>query len=520
MTFTPDLLFFVLATIIIASLMIVSWQYRHTNSGRYFLMLMSCALVWVLFFIFETAINDMAYKLFFVKIEFLGIMFLPYAWVLLIVNFTGKSLPKQINYFLLVIPILSTIVLWTNPIHHWFIGTPSMITSGVPFPVLNLDYQFWFYDIHAPAGYLYLAISFIILLRYMVRTEPVYKLQTRMLLIAILLPTVTDMLYVFGITPISHYNFTTAVFSISGIILFWTLFRFQFLDLLPLARDMVIDKLSDGVLVLDYKMRLVYANQSAKNDFRLNDQDTGQAIASINNPCVRQIKLMLDAEQNRKDIDSGEQSGKFFDISLSPVFTNSRVQIGYVATAHDVTDRVRLFNQAHTLSIQDSLTGISNRRHFFAACNRELDRINQHKEIHSDAIMMIDLDDFKQINDTYGHAVGDKMLINIASAIQTTLRRDDLFGRLGGDEFSIMLLDVENKESMEIAERIRKTIHKVHLIQNEKEISVTASIGIVHTDQILPEEMEIEKILQLADQALYQGKATGKNRIQQYQHTV
>ena len=517
MIFPPDLFLFIFASIIIIVLLIMSWQYRLINTGRYFLFLMSCALLWVLFFIFETIVPSLAWKVFYAKIELSGIIFLPTTWLFLVVSFTGQTISSQIRNLLLIIPCLSAIVLWSNPLHHWFIGNPSIVTSNVPFPVLNPDYQFWFYFIHAPAGYLYIIVSIVLLIRYLLHTEPVYKAQTKTLLIAIFLPTLTDILYNFRITPIPYYNFTTAMFGVSGILLFWILFRYQFLDLLPLARDMIIDNFVDGVVVIDYKMRLAYANQSAKSNFGLADHDIGQKIDFLQNNCMQQIKFMMDTRQRRMDIDTREHFDKYFDVLLSPVHNKANIQIGYVATSHDVTERVRLFKQTQSLAMLDSLTGIANRRHFFTTCNRELVRIMQKSNLHCATIMMIDLDDFKLINDIYGHAIGDNMLVALAAAIQSTLRHDDLFGRLGGDEFALMLLDVDRNESLEIAERIRKTISGVHVIHDDGEIGVSASIGIVHTEQVTEEEMDIEKLLNMADQALYQGKASGKNYAQYFQ---
>jgi diguanylate cyclase (GGDEF)-like protein/PAS domain S-box-containing protein len=520
MIYTPGLSLFILASVMIALLLVFSWQYRNTESGRYFFLLMGSALIWVFFFVFETAATTLSWKLIFAIIEFLGIVFIPVFWLFLIISFTGQSVSSQLKPILYILPVLSTLVLWTNPLHHWFMGQPSIVTSGVPFPVLDTDYQFWFYFIHAPGSYIYIAVSLFILLRYLVHAEPVYKVQIRMLLMAILLPYITDLLYVFGFSPVKHYNFTTAVFSISGVILFWILFRFRFLDLLPLARDMVIDNLDDGFLVIDHKHRLVYLNPSAKTDFNLSSEQIGQTIEEIQNEYLQQIKTMLDENVAHRDVNTDNADGKFYDIHLSPVFNAAKLQIGYVATTHDVTERVKLFNQVHTLSIQDSLTGVFNRRHYLSVCSRELDRIKQKGSRKQAAVVMIDLDSFKQINDTYGHAVGDKMLMLFSDSILSTLRRYDFFGRMGGDEFSLFIMDVEINESLEIIERVRKTINIIQLQQDDQVVSITASFGVVHTSQVKPAELEIETMLQLADQALYQGKETGKNYIQLYQRTV
>ncbi|MBI9051526.1 MAG: diguanylate cyclase [Anaerolineaceae bacterium] len=516
MQFTPELWLFILSAFILLLLFINSWQYRNQDIGRYFLYFMLCAFIWVTFFIFETVFPLLNTKMIFVYLEFIGIVFLPLTWVLIIFTFTGTMLSTFTKRLLFVLPFLTTIIIWTNPLHHWFIGYPKIITTNVPFPTLNLDYQFWFHFIHAPTGYIYILTSLVILIRYLIKAEEIYKIQARILLVAILLPTITDILYVFGISPIKYYNFTTAVFSVSGVLLLWALFRFHFLDLLPLARDHIIENLSDGIIVLDHKSRLAYINQTARFDFQLTQEHIGQSIYDLKNTCIQQIKEMLGKKQIQNVSSTISNDSQYYDLRLAPVINTRGFQIGIVASMHDVTQRVQQYQQVHTLSIQDDLTGIANRRHFIDICNRDLDRIQQFHN-GSAAIIMIDIDAFKSINDQYGHAIGDKVLINFSQIIQSTLRRHDYFGRWGGDEFALFLNGVSMKEAKEIVGRIRNTINAHQQLLDQHNISITASYGIVHTQQVQPAQMNIETLIDLADQALYQGKDAGKDFIQCYQ---
>ena len=513
-TYTPGLWLFTAASLITAFLILTSWQYRKTEVGKSFLFLMICAFLWVFPFILETAATSLQLKMIFVYLEFFGIVFLPVAWIYLIVDFTGHPYPKTLKSISLIMPILTTLILWTNPLHHWFMGQPTIITQGVPFPVLFMDYQFWFYFIHAPVGYLYILISLILMIRYLLHAAPIYKAQARILILTILLPSIIDILYVLGISPVKNYNYTSAVFSISGILLLWTLFKFRFLDLLPLARDRIIENLQESILVLDHKNRIVYLNQAAKLLFQLKDEIIGLPIDTIQNEVFLSVQLMIRTGQMRMDIPIGEKN--YFDLSISPVHNRHQLQIGQIITAHDITERVERFNLVHTLSIQDSLTGILNRRHFIMVCNRELDRIKKNHQV-SAAVVMVDLDDFKQINDTYGHTMGDKMLIVFTNAIQSILRRYDHFGRLGGDEFAIFLMDVSSTTALEIIERVRESISSLHPPLDGKNIHLTASFGIVHTHQVSPPNLDIEILLNFADQALYQGKELGRNSIQMFQ---
>jgi diguanylate cyclase (GGDEF)-like protein/PAS domain S-box-containing protein len=514
-TYTPGLWLFILASIIIAVLILVSWQYRKSEIGKSFLFLMGCAFLWVFFFSLETAVFTLYWKIFFAYIEFLGIVFLPAAWIFLIVDFTGHPYAKTFKSVFLIPPILTTLILWTNPLHHWFMGQPGIFTQGVPFPVLFMDYKFWFYAVHAPTGYLFILISLGMMIRYLIHAAPIYKVQARILIFAILLPSITDVLYVIGISPVKNYNYTTAVFSVYGILLLLTHFQLRFLDLLPQARDRIIENLQESILVLDHKNRVVYQNQAAVKLFHLTGEMIGQSIEIIDSEVFQSIQEMIKTHQMRLDISIGNKS--YFALHISPVHSRHGLQIGKIITAHDITERVERFNLVHTLSIQDSLTGILNRRHFITVCNRDLDRIKKNHLV-SAAVVMVDLDAFKQVNDTYGHAAGDKMLIVFTTTIQSILRRYDYFGRLGGDEFAIFLMDVSFTTARDIIERVKNSISDLKTTLDGRTISLTASFGIVHTQQVTPSDLDIEILLNYADQALYQGKESGRNYIQMFQN--
>ena len=283
----------------------------------------------------------------------------------------------------------------------------------------------------------------------------IYQIQGGLLLLAILLPSITDVLYVLGYSPVQYYNYTTAVFSISGLILVWTLFRFRFLDLLPLARDTVIENLNDGIVVMDHKNRIIYINPSAREIFSISDEVIGQSIKEMRNEYLQKIEQLLQANQPAMDMKINGTSDKYFDLRISPIHNRGGLRIGSVATSRDITERTQLFNQVRTLSIQDDLTGIFNRRHFMELCEREILRVQRSQRL-SVSVVMIDLDTLKWVNDTYGHAFGDQMLIAFTQTIQSMLRKYDLFGRLGGDEFSLLADGFSTvDEATVVVERLR-----------------------------------------------------------------
>ncbi|PKO57079.1 MAG: hypothetical protein CVU28_00590, partial [Betaproteobacteria bacterium HGW-Betaproteobacteria-21] len=160
----------------------------------------------------------------------------------------------------------------------------------------------------------------------------------------------------------------------------------------------------------------------------------------------------------------------------------------------------------------DPLTGVSNRRHFLELLDAELARV---KRLRSQAaLLMTDLDHFKQVNDAYGHAAGDQVLKHYVGIIRQTLRKTDTIGRLGGEEFAILLPGDGIDGALELAERLRSRLEASPVLSDGALISITVSIGIaalVRTDDTS------DAPLQRADVALYAAKEGGRNRVRIYQ---
>jgi diguanylate cyclase (GGDEF)-like protein/PAS domain S-box-containing protein len=495
--------------------MVYSLRFIKTETGRNFGFLMLGAFIWVSMFTLETAAISLETKLAFINLEFLGITIIPLAWVLLVYSYTGRKLSRKSKTLFLIIPLITNIIIWTNPLHHWFMGNPYLTYDAAPFPVVYLDYQFWFYSIHAPIGYLYLLIAIIVLVRSIRNSAEIYRTQSRLLLFSILLPSITDVLYVLGYSPIKYYNYTTAIFSISGLILFRTLFKHQFLDILPLARDTIIDNLPDGIIVCDHKNRLVDINPTAMKTFDIKPEMIGQPISESNHELLKLIFSLFTSHNRQQDIRFGKDPERHFDLTIAPVISPKQNSIGWVATTREITERIRLFKQLEALSFTDDLTGILNSRNFLKLGQQEIDRGIRSGKL-SVSVIMIDLDSFKTINDTYGHPVGNQVLVGFTKTIQEILRPYDLFGRLGGEEFGLLLIAVSQDEAWQIAERLRAAVENNPININNNEITITASFGLVSTQDVDPNHWEIHSLLNLADQALYQAKQTGRNRVMVY----
>nr|WP_279401348.1 GGDEF domain-containing protein [Piscibacillus salipiscarius] len=176
-----------------------------------------------------------------------------------------------------------------------------------------------------------------------------------------------------------------------------------------------------------------------------------------------------------------------------------------------MTERKEAEQKVFYLANNDPLTGIPNRRHFKQTLAREIDR---HKETNEKlAVLYLDCDNFKQINDDLGHDAGDDFLLHLARRLRNCLREEDMIARIGGDEFNVLLTGVKSEEDViKVAERLDHASSKPWEIRG-KIYHVTLSIGVA----MAPDDgEEVDDLIRKADRALYKAKASGKNRLMWY----
>lgn len=212
----------------------------------------------------------------------------------------------------------------------------------------------------------------------------------------------------------------------------------------------------------------------------------------------------------------GSQRDKLWaEVSACVMFdeagTNS---IGVVGVLADVTERKQMLEEMCRLARTDSLTGLWNRGYFMELAGREVARCRRNGAALS--LLIVDVDYFKSVNDTYGHGVGDHALIALAQDLRHSIREVDVVGRLGGEEFVVMLPDASQQDAVRVSERIAATVR-----ENIKEcdgctVSLTVSVGLTS----LSAADDLDAALKYADIALYAAKKKGRDRVEVYQRDV
>lgn len=273
---------------------------------------------------------------------------------------------------------------------------------------------------------------------------------------------------------------------------------------------------NDGIYILDERGLLIDANdaflkmhgfdKTAIGRLHIQDWNAQQnqdvILAHLQKILTSHHKIMFETLHYGRD-------GKIIsvEVNANPLMLDDKKLI-YCAS-RDITERKKLQEQLTAQAHYDFLTGLNNRRNFVQLAENELARDRRsHKPL---SLLMMDIDNFKRINDTYGHVVGDHVLRHLADLCLNTVREIDIVGRLGGEEFGIILPETQIDDAVEVAERLRKNVEKTELpLAEHAAIRYTISIGVA---RIMGQHIKLDDLIMAADKALYAAKTAGKNKV-------
>lgn len=501
------------ALAILGALVLQHWSER---ANRVFFIVIVQVFIWTVSYLNELISSSLPGKLFWANIGFIAITFLPVSVLTLTLYFTQRTRHLFAWVFSLsIVPVVTNIVIWTDRFHHLFRIHPRMaFESGLL--LLKNDYGVWFYSVHNVYSYGLLAVSLFLLGRSLIGAHSFYKLQTWSLILGISIPMLMDATYILGWSPVFDFNFTPVAFTFSAIVVGMGIRRYRLFNVLPLAKEVIFASIEAGVIIYDLSDRLVDFNPAAGEILNIQVNQIGQplALTLAENPAVlEQLCCEKPGEQDshRLAIEI-KHAGRvhYYRVVKSPIqsLQTTRV-IGYVASLYDVTEQERLYQEVRKLATFDPLTNVYNRRVFEELSEKEIAKIiRQHRSL---TMIMLDVDQFKHINDTYGHQAGDESLQEVAQVCLSAIRQSDIFGRFGGDEFIFLLPNTPLSVARRVAERVRKSISQLQMVNPAGNYSVTASLGV--GGAALDDDITFEKLFAAADQALYCAKQHGGNMV-------
>ena len=268
----------------------------------------------------------------------------------------------------------------------------------------------------------------------------------------------------------------------------------------------VVDLAPDAILVVSPGLSVTSANPAAAKIFAL-DRTTamiGLPLARILPDAEGLLGQNADEPQVRGD-GRGIRGGSSFPVAMAI----ARLQDGsLLVMATDITERARLTEELQQLARTDPLTGLANRRAFISAIENEFRRSKRFAS--PAAVLMIDVDHFKQVNDIHGHESGDRALVSLGKILTTMARATDLPARFGGEEFVVLLTGTDLPGGVEMAERIRAAISETRVASPAGDIRFTVSVGVT---TLADSDASWSDTIRRADQALYRAKASGRNAV-------
>ncbi len=503
--YTNTVLLLVAGLPLAAYLLWQGWRNRTKPGTMPFVLILVLATGWVIGSIFELISANLSTKLLWADLQYLPIVFLPVACLALALDYTGNRawLTRRNISALSIIPLLSLGLMWTNS-HHGLMRASAWLDTSSGHPVIGRTFGPWFW-IHSAYSYLLVGAAVAFLVHAIISSPPVYRKQPAVLVAGLAVPVVWNLFFLLEPGLLPTFDYTPAAFGVAGLIMAYGLFHLRVFNLALVARDTLLENLSDGLLVLDGADRVADLNESARTLIGL------PAERILSRPIAEtwggwhQVTGPFEAGADHAVISVGTNGDRRdYEVKISDLPGQGDV-MGRLLVIHDVSERSELEESLRRQALTDGLTGLANRTLFM---NKLTDAVHvAHR--HPDkllALISLDLDRFKLINDTAGHPAGDAVLESVAIRLKRCVREIDTVARLGGDEFMLLLEDINStRDVIVVMERIQDELRAPVYVHHQQMVT-SASIGVVIWDSSYRDS---EDLLRAADAAMYQAKEAG-----------
>jgi diguanylate cyclase (GGDEF)-like protein len=478
-------------------------KYKNRIAALFSLTCLSIA-VYTIGYGYELLAQTQEQVQFALNIEIFGVVFIPTFWILVSLEFnSNKSISFFTRVMIMTIPTLTLFIGLTNRFHHLYY-TKFTIHEYNNYITAYIDKGPWYFVF---ISYAYLGILFSLFVFFKKWKEAAYSIKTQAfwMFIGSFCPGLSYFIYVTDIFP-SFYDLTTFGYAFLAICFFIAIVKYNFLDLDQIARDHVFDEIKEGIIVIDHLKRIIDFNRAGTNTFSwLNNNCIGKNIMSF--PEGYLISRTTSDHFNVKIIRDNQM--KYIGFMMTPIIKKNK-PIGKILIFQDITDQTLVLEELNHLATHDPLSGIYNRRKLMEEAEKEFYRKDRHGSPLS--ALMIDIDYFKRINDTYGHLAGDKVITSIVKICQNQLRKSDIIGRYGGEEFLVLLTGMNLKKALRIAEDMRELIDTTVIEFDNQKIKAQISIGVASTSSYT-EKTTLNELINDSDKALYNAKNAGRNQV-------
>lgn len=479
-------------------------QTRRTARGSMALISLLLALAWwdITYAVFWAGVPGPT-TFFWLDITYIGVVFAPVAVFIFALRITHRSkwLKNPMLALICTVPVIVLVILFTDSQHGLFFAgkrTDAFIQDG--------GTVFWF---HVAFSYSLVLFATILLIRTFIRSSGIYRKQIGMVLLGLSVTWLNSIIFILGINPLPGADNTPFSFTIAGIAFAFALHRYRLLDIVPVARDVLIEQLSDGVLVIDAQNRLVDINPAAAAMLDIPAGALGDPMDHVLSHWKRSEREFLLHGNSDAGFEMQAKANTYVEARGATLTDDKGRHLGRLVVLHDITRLKNTQDELKKLATRDSLTHVFNRGHFMDLAEREILRAKRYKRKLS--LIMMDLDHFKNVNDTLGHQAGDQVLIAFAEISRRVTRKMDVFARLGGEEFALLLPEISQRTAARTAERLRESFALTGMEAGGKVFHVTVSMGV--TEFGGDRDETLQELLHRADRALYQAKERGRNCV-------
>lgn len=490
-------------------LLYFAWQNRETPISISYGLGVIAAFFYTFGYAFQLMSVNLEQIMFWVHFQYIGILTGPFIWVVMILQFIGKEhlLTKRNLIFLSIGPLSTMLTHYTNEWHFLFYKSIALdYSQGFPLIVIERGPLFYMHIGYALAYHLF---GVALLLYVYLKSNKERRKQTLLMIIG--------SLFVFGFPFLHSADFMNVPIDISpfglifsSVFYLWGIYRHNLLKLSPLAMKKVFESINDAVMIFDLENHLKMYNQSASRLLQRGKDEklTGLTASELlyNHPLLLE-KIHQPFQEDEIIHQTIQIQHHYYNVKLSMVDGSRHKVIGKMCIFQDITEAIKyeqsLLEQSQQfeyLAHHDILTGIYNRTYFEEEVKQKL----AEPSAYYSALMLCDLNFFKEINDVYGHLVGDHVLMYTAKCWHEHLPNPHTLARLGGDEFIMFFEAISNKEQflqeiMEARQAFKEKLYKMDTV----EIEVVPSIGIAFVDE---DGDDYEHLYHMCDVRMYEDK--------------
>ena len=318
-----------------------AWSHRMVAGAPALAWLALAVAVWAVGYALEIAGADLPTKVLWAKVEYIGTTTIPLLWMVFCYNYFNQNRQLSLRSIVTfgILPLITLLLVFTTE-YHGLIWSRYYISQAGGFSSLGVVHGFWFW-IYWIYAYLLLLVGTYFIVRLIRHKHGLYRRQIAALIVAVIAPWIGNFIYITGLTPITNLDLTPFGFTVAVVSTAWAIFRFQLINLLPLARDTIVEEMEDGMIVIDSQGRVADINRAAATMIGISvAQTVGKPALDIFNRWPNLTKKYEDVLETLEEISIGEGDiQRWFELGLSPLRNRDKAVIGRLITLRDVTKR-------------------------------------------------------------------------------------------------------------------------------------------------------------------------------------